>query len=222
MVATTVLDDARLFHVNVNCSDLERSRRFYTEGLGLAIGAHTAPETTQPGAAFGLDRARWDASILLGPRGLRRRRHRPPRMARAQTGRRAARDRARNRFPTTRAPRGRSRRHPRARRRTRRCRVERAVRPCDPVRGRGSPRARRTIPTALRSSSSRAGSPRCRSSRSRAPISNGRARSTAHSGYARSARYSSDNPDGAHMRVGRARSRWKRSSSLHPVVATCS
>ncbi len=68
MVATTVLDDARLFHVNVNCSDLERSRRFYTEGLGLAIGAHTAPETTQPGAAFGLDRARWDASILLGPR----------------------------------------------------------------------------------------------------------------------------------------------------------
>lgn len=63
------LDDARLFHVNVNCSDLERSRRFYTDGLGLTIGAHTAPETSQPGAAFGLDRARWDASILLGPRG---------------------------------------------------------------------------------------------------------------------------------------------------------
>ncbi len=63
------LDDARLFHVNVNCSDLERSRRFYTEGLGFEIGAHTAPETAQPGAAFGLDRARWDASILLGPQG---------------------------------------------------------------------------------------------------------------------------------------------------------
>jgi catechol 2,3-dioxygenase-like lactoylglutathione lyase family enzyme len=63
------LTDARLFHVNVNCSDLERSRRFYTEALGLEIGAHTAPETSQPGAAFGLDRARWDASILLGPRG---------------------------------------------------------------------------------------------------------------------------------------------------------
>jgi catechol 2,3-dioxygenase-like lactoylglutathione lyase family enzyme len=61
------LDGARLFHVNVNCSNLERSRRFYAEGLGLDIGAHTAPETTQPGAAFGLDRARWDASILLGP-----------------------------------------------------------------------------------------------------------------------------------------------------------
>ncbi len=63
------LADARLFHVNVNCSNLGRSRRFYTEGLGLTIGAHTAPETTQPGAAFGLERARWDASILLGPRG---------------------------------------------------------------------------------------------------------------------------------------------------------
>jgi glyoxylase I family protein len=62
------LDDARLFHVNVNCSDLERSRRFYTEGVGLTIGAHTAPETAQPGTAFGFDRARWDASILLGPR----------------------------------------------------------------------------------------------------------------------------------------------------------
>lgn len=62
------LDGARLFHVNANCSDLERSRRFYTDGLGLTVGAHTAPETTQPGAAFGLDRARWDASILLGPR----------------------------------------------------------------------------------------------------------------------------------------------------------
>ncbi|HEV7525768.1 MAG TPA: VOC family protein [Acidimicrobiia bacterium] len=62
------LDGARLFHVNANCSDLERSRRFYTDGLGLTVGAHTAPETAQPGAAFGLDRARWDASILLGPR----------------------------------------------------------------------------------------------------------------------------------------------------------
>src|SRR4051794_27974966 len=63
------LDGARLFHINVNCSDLDRSRRFYTEGLGLTIGAHTAPEVAQAGTAFGLDRARWDASILLGPRG---------------------------------------------------------------------------------------------------------------------------------------------------------
>jgi catechol 2,3-dioxygenase-like lactoylglutathione lyase family enzyme len=63
------LAGARMFHVNVNCSNLERSRRFYTEGLGLEVGAHTAPEHAQPGTAFGLDTARWDASILLGPRG---------------------------------------------------------------------------------------------------------------------------------------------------------
>jgi len=48
------LGDARLFHVNVNCSDLERSQRFYTDGLGLVAGVRTAPEVTQPGAAFGL------------------------------------------------------------------------------------------------------------------------------------------------------------------------
>src|SRR5262245_23751932 len=64
------LSDARLFHVNVNCSSLEQSSDFYTEGLGLAVGAHTAPEDAQPGTAFGLDIARWDASILLGPRGF--------------------------------------------------------------------------------------------------------------------------------------------------------
>ncbi len=63
------LSDARLFHVNVNCSELARSRRFYTEGLGLQVGARTAPGETQPGVAFGLECARWDASILLGPRG---------------------------------------------------------------------------------------------------------------------------------------------------------
>ena len=64
------LGDARLFHVNVNCSDLERSRRFYTEGLGLEIGAHTAPaETRNPARRSGSIARRWDASILLGPRG---------------------------------------------------------------------------------------------------------------------------------------------------------
>ncbi len=68
-VSSVSLDDARIFHVNVNCSDLERSRRFYADGLGLVAGAHTAPTTTQPGTAFGLDRARWDAWILLGHRG---------------------------------------------------------------------------------------------------------------------------------------------------------
>lgn len=64
------LDDGRLFHVNVNCSDLERSRRFYVDGLGLDAGVRTAAGEVQPGAAFGLDRAQWDAWILLGPRGF--------------------------------------------------------------------------------------------------------------------------------------------------------
>jgi catechol 2,3-dioxygenase-like lactoylglutathione lyase family enzyme len=64
------LADGRLFHVNVNCSDLERSRRFYVDGLGLSAGVRTAADHAQPGGAFGLDRARWDAWILLGPRGF--------------------------------------------------------------------------------------------------------------------------------------------------------
>jgi catechol 2,3-dioxygenase-like lactoylglutathione lyase family enzyme len=64
------LTDGRLFHVNVNCSDLERSRRFYVDGLGLSAGVRTAAEDAQPGAAFGLERARWDAWILLGPNGF--------------------------------------------------------------------------------------------------------------------------------------------------------
>ena len=64
------LADGRLFHVNVNCSDLDRSRRFYVDGLGLTAGVRTAADQAQPGAAFGLDRARWDAWILLGPRGF--------------------------------------------------------------------------------------------------------------------------------------------------------
>jgi len=63
------LADGRIFHVNVNCVDLDRSRRFYRDGIGLTEGVRTAAAHTQPGAAFGLDRARWDAWILLGPRG---------------------------------------------------------------------------------------------------------------------------------------------------------
>jgi catechol 2,3-dioxygenase-like lactoylglutathione lyase family enzyme len=65
-----MLDDARIFHANINCSDLARSRAFYVECCGLAEGARTAPEETQDGAAFGLARARWDAWILLGERGF--------------------------------------------------------------------------------------------------------------------------------------------------------
>ena len=65
-----MLDGARIFHVNVNCSDLAGSRAFYVDGCGLAEGVRTTPERTQPGAAFALDRARWDAWILVGERGF--------------------------------------------------------------------------------------------------------------------------------------------------------
>jgi lactoylglutathione lyase len=65
-----VLADGRIFHVNVNCADLARSRRFYVGAIGLTEGVRTAAGDAQPGEAFGLDRARWDAWILLGPRGF--------------------------------------------------------------------------------------------------------------------------------------------------------
>ena len=61
---------ARIFHVNVNCSELERSREFYVHGCGLLEGVRTTPEAAQSGIAFGLDRARWDAWILVGPNGF--------------------------------------------------------------------------------------------------------------------------------------------------------
>jgi catechol 2,3-dioxygenase-like lactoylglutathione lyase family enzyme len=56
--------------VNINCSDLARSRRFYVDGCGLTNGVRTTPERTQTGVAFGLDQARWDAWILLGASGF--------------------------------------------------------------------------------------------------------------------------------------------------------
>jgi catechol 2,3-dioxygenase-like lactoylglutathione lyase family enzyme len=64
------MDGARIFHVNVNCSDLDRSRRFYADAIGLDAAVRTTPATVQPGTAFGLDRARWDAWILLGASGF--------------------------------------------------------------------------------------------------------------------------------------------------------
>jgi catechol 2,3-dioxygenase-like lactoylglutathione lyase family enzyme len=58
-------------HVNVNCSDLERSRRFYGDALGLVASAHTRPAAPQSGAGFGLPGdALWDAWILDDPRGM--------------------------------------------------------------------------------------------------------------------------------------------------------
>ena len=65
-----ILADARIFHVNINCSDLARSRDFYVHGCGLTEGVRTTPTEAQPGVAFGLDRARWDAWILLGAGGF--------------------------------------------------------------------------------------------------------------------------------------------------------
>jgi catechol 2,3-dioxygenase-like lactoylglutathione lyase family enzyme len=65
-----MLDGARIFHVNVNCSDLARSRAFYVDGCGLTEGVRTTPERAQSGIAFGLDQARWDAWILVGSAGF--------------------------------------------------------------------------------------------------------------------------------------------------------
>jgi glyoxylase I family protein len=59
---------SKVFHLNVNCSSLERSLAFYRDLLGLSQGAHTVPPP-QDGAAFGLDTAQWDAWILTGDRG---------------------------------------------------------------------------------------------------------------------------------------------------------
>jgi glyoxylase I family protein len=65
-----MLEAARIFHVNINCSSLTRSRDFYVDGCGLTVGVRTTPEETQSGVAFGLDRARWDAWILVGANGF--------------------------------------------------------------------------------------------------------------------------------------------------------
>ena len=65
-----MLDGARIFHVNINCSDLARSHTFYVSGCGLAEGVRTTPDAAQSGLAFGLDRARWDAWILVGAKGF--------------------------------------------------------------------------------------------------------------------------------------------------------
>ncbi|HEX7095395.1 MAG TPA: VOC family protein [Acidimicrobiales bacterium] len=63
------INPSRVFHVNVNCSDLDRSLAFYRDTLGLAAMTRTTPAVPQPGAAFGLDEVQWDAWILQGDRG---------------------------------------------------------------------------------------------------------------------------------------------------------
>jgi catechol 2,3-dioxygenase-like lactoylglutathione lyase family enzyme len=58
----------RIYHVNSNCTDLERSARFY-EALGLRRVVHTVPSRPQPGHAFGLDEVAWDAWMMQGDDG---------------------------------------------------------------------------------------------------------------------------------------------------------
>ena len=53
------------YHVNVNCSVLDRSLSVYRDVLGFVPQTRTSPEP-QPGAGFGLDVAQWDAWILQG------------------------------------------------------------------------------------------------------------------------------------------------------------
>ncbi|MEX0665903.1 MAG: VOC family protein [Acidimicrobiia bacterium] len=60
----------RVFHLNVNCSDLERSLTFYRDLLGLTAVVRTTPAEPQPGGAFGLETVQWDAWILGDSRGL--------------------------------------------------------------------------------------------------------------------------------------------------------
>lgn len=51
-------------HVNVNCSDLERSLKFYRDLVGLEPQSHTRP-APQAGDGFGLEgRVVWDAYLL--------------------------------------------------------------------------------------------------------------------------------------------------------------
>ncbi len=60
---------SRIYHVNSNCTDLDRSVRFY-EWLGLEPSTHTVPSRTQPGEAFGLAEVAWDAWMLQGDPGF--------------------------------------------------------------------------------------------------------------------------------------------------------
>ena len=56
-------------HVNVNCSRLDRSLRFYRDLVGLEPLTHTNPPP-QDGAGFGLPgRVQWDAHLLHDARG---------------------------------------------------------------------------------------------------------------------------------------------------------
>ncbi|HYC23151.1 MAG TPA: VOC family protein [Candidatus Bathyarchaeia archaeon] len=60
----------RTSHLNVNCTDLERSLHFYRDLLGLRPLVHTTTDP-QPGRALGLDGdVQWDAWLLGDDRGF--------------------------------------------------------------------------------------------------------------------------------------------------------
>lgn len=63
-------EPAHLFHVNVNCTDLDRALAFYRDTAGLRPLTRTTPAAPQPGDAFGLEEVQWDAWILTGAGGL--------------------------------------------------------------------------------------------------------------------------------------------------------
>lgn len=60
----------RVIHVNVNCSNLDRSVAFYRDQVGLDPALRTTPAHAQPGAAFGLERVQWDAWMMAGVNGF--------------------------------------------------------------------------------------------------------------------------------------------------------
>lgn len=64
------IDATCVYHVNVNCTDLDRSLAFYRDLVGLDTVSRTAPTAPQPGAAFGLDQVQWDAWIMQGADGF--------------------------------------------------------------------------------------------------------------------------------------------------------
>ena len=215
-VSPMPLSDARLFHVNVNCLDLERSQRFYTEGLGLTAGVRTTPDTIQPGAAFGLDRALWDASILLGPNGYDGgaidllQWHEPaPVGAPPRTVNETGFQRLGVRVPDLDATVGRVTE-------PRRFGVERTVRVTRWRAGARSDSSWSAIRTAPRSNWSRAVRPPSRSWRSLAPISTDHARSTPRSGSVSWPSIPARTPT-VRTCTSTDRSRWTRSCSPRPT-----
>jgi catechol 2,3-dioxygenase-like lactoylglutathione lyase family enzyme len=73
MCVAMTISASRIFHVNSNCTDLERSLVFYRDLLGLKQNTHPIPSFRQRGDAFGLDEVMWDAWMLqsdLGNDGL--------------------------------------------------------------------------------------------------------------------------------------------------------